>query len=336
MPGAGPGPRVDAVSPASAPSDPEPRDPEMAPAPERIVAVVVTFNRLRLLEVLVARLRTIDGLAEVLILDNASTDGTGQWLAEQPEGVAPAVRHRTLSHNRGGAGGFHAGLEWALERGADLVWLMDDDGLPDRDCLDLLLRHRGDLDFWGPLVVDEDDASRLVFPIRLPGGTRVVRDLGEVRAAARDGLIRDVVIPFNGVLVTRELVERVGLPREEFFIWGDDHEYRLRAERAGAREATVVDAVVRHPAVGDLGTPMMFGRTTYNHSPSDLKHYCMARNNLLNLREYRGRPHALAFVAKTAWFYTFTRPSLARLRLSAQAMRAGRRGDFSGHERFLA
>ena len=58
----------------------------------------------------------------------------------------------------------------------------------------------------------------------------------------RDGLIRDVVIPFNGVLVTRELVERIGLPREEFFIWGDDHEYRLRAERAGARIATVVGA----------------------------------------------------------------------------------------------
>ena len=44
------------------------------------------------------------------------------------------------------------------------------------------------------------------------------------------------MIPFNGVLVTRELVERIGLPREEFFIWGDDHEYRLRAERAGARD----------------------------------------------------------------------------------------------------
>jgi rhamnopyranosyl-N-acetylglucosaminyl-diphospho-decaprenol beta-1,3/1,4-galactofuranosyltransferase len=144
-----------------------------------------------------------------------------------------------------------------------------------------------------------------------------------------------VVIPFNGVLVTRELVDRIGLPREEFFIWGDDHEYRLRAERAGGRVATVVGARVSHPSVGELGTPMMFGRTTYNHSPSDLKHYCMARNNLLNLRDYRGWPHAFAFVAKTAWFYTLTRPSLARLRLSAGAMRAGLRGDFTGHERFL-
>jgi rhamnopyranosyl-N-acetylglucosaminyl-diphospho-decaprenol beta-1,3/1,4-galactofuranosyltransferase len=80
---------------------------------------------------------------------------------------------------------------------------------------------------------------------------------------------------------------------------------------------------------------MMFGRSTYNHSPSDLKHYCMARNNLLNLRDYRGWSHALAFVAKTVWFYTFTRRDPARLRMSLAAMRDGLRGDFTGHERFL-
>jgi rhamnopyranosyl-N-acetylglucosaminyl-diphospho-decaprenol beta-1,3/1,4-galactofuranosyltransferase len=184
-------------------------------------------------------------------------------------------------------------------------------------------------------VVDEDDQDRLVFPIRLPGRATVVHRMAEVRAAARDGVIREVVIPFNGVLVTRELVERIGLVREEYFIWGDDHEYRLRAEKAGARIATVTDARVLHPAVGDLGTPMMFGRSTYNHTPSDLKHYCMARNNLVNLRDYRGWPHALAFVAKTLWFYSFTRRDPGRLRLSLAGMRAGLRGDFTGHERFL-
>jgi rhamnopyranosyl-N-acetylglucosaminyl-diphospho-decaprenol beta-1,3/1,4-galactofuranosyltransferase len=174
-----------------------------------------------------------------------------------------------------------------------------------------------------------------VFPIRPPGGTRVVHRLADVRSAARDGRIDDIVIPFNGVLVTRELVERIGLPRAEYFIWGDDHEYRLRAEAAGARIATVVGAQVRHPSVGSLGTPMMFGRTTYNHSPSDLKHYCMARNNLLNLREYRGWPHALAFVAKTLWFYTFTKPSPGRIGLSMRAWSAAVRGDFTGHRRYL-
>ncbi len=301
---------------------------------QQIIAVVVTFNRLPLLRRLIERLHTIAGLREVLIIDNASTDGTGEWLrSDEPSGQI-SVQHRTLSTNRGGAGGFHDGLAWAIDQGADLVWMMDDDGLPDPDCLERLLAHR-DLDFWGPAVVDEDDPERLVFPIRLPGGTKVVHRMADVVAAATDGLIRDVVIPFNGVLVTAELVDRIGLPREEFFIWGDDHEYRLRAEEAGGRVATVVDTAVRHPSVGDLGTPMMFGRTTYNHSPSELKHYCMARNNLVNLRDYRGSAHALAFVVKTGWFYTITRPDLARLRLSVVAMLAALRGDFTGHQRFL-
>lgn len=299
----------------------------------RVTAVVVTYDRLPLLRTLLARLAEVPGLDEVLVLDNASTDGTGAFLAGLDG--RDGVQARTLRTNTGGAGGFHDGLAWAVERDADLVWLMDDDGLPDADCLELLLRHRGELDFWGPVVVDEADPERLVFPIRLPGGTRTVRRMTDVADAAVDGLIRDVVIPFNGVLVTRDLVQRIGLPRAEFFIWGDDHEYRLRAERAGGRVATVVGARVLHPSVGELGAPMMGGRTTYNHSPSDLKHYCMARNNLLNLRDYRGWPHALAFVLKTLWFYTVTRRDPARVRLSLGAMRDGLRGDFTGHRRFL-
>jgi rhamnopyranosyl-N-acetylglucosaminyl-diphospho-decaprenol beta-1,3/1,4-galactofuranosyltransferase len=314
--------------------------PDQRPDDRRVVAVVVTFNRRDLLARLLGVLRRTPGLAEVVVVDNASTDGTGDWLAtEATEATATdgvPVHVVTLPENRGGAGGFHSGLRVALERGADLAWLMDDDGVPEDGCLARLLEHDGELDFWGPVVVDEDDPDRLVFPIRLPGGTRTVRRMDEVAAAAVDGVIRDVVIPFNGVLVTRELVDRIGLPREEFFIWGDDHEYRLRAEQAGGRIATVVEVAVRHPNVGELGTPMMFGRTTYNHSPSDLKHYCMARNNTVNLRDYRGWPHVLAFLGKTLWFYAVTRPSAARLRLSAGAVLAGLRGDFTGHRRFLA
>jgi rhamnopyranosyl-N-acetylglucosaminyl-diphospho-decaprenol beta-1,3/1,4-galactofuranosyltransferase len=303
----------------------------------RIVAVVVTWNRSVLLERIVravaAQTRPPDLL---LVVDNASTDDTPAVSARLSAELALPMRVERLARNTGGAGGFHTGMAAACDEGADLLWLMDDDGVPPPSCLADLLAHVDGHDFLGPAVVAEGAPDRLCFPIRLPGTARVVHALADVESASRDGLLPDVVIPFNGVLVTRELVDRIGLPREEFFIWGDDVEYLWRARRAGARVATVVSSHFAHPATDDLGTPMMFGRTTYNHSPSDLKHYCMVRNNVANLRAYRGWLGVLAFLVKTLWFYTLTRPRPARLRLSASGLAASLRGDFTGHERFLS
>jgi rhamnopyranosyl-N-acetylglucosaminyl-diphospho-decaprenol beta-1,3/1,4-galactofuranosyltransferase len=308
--------------------------PESSSAAPRTIAVVVTFNRRDLVTRLVATLDAGHVVPdEVVVVDNASTDGTAKAL-----GALDTVTPLTvieLAENTGGAGGFHTGLAAALERGADLVWLMDDDGTPAPDCLELLLPHLATHDFLGPAVVAEDAPDRLCFPIRVPGGSRVLTAVPDLEAAADGGLLEGVVIPFNGVLVTRALVERIGLPREEFFIWGDDVEYLWRARAAGARIATVVAARFAHPATDDLGTPLMFGRTTYNHSSSDLKHYCMCRNNVANLHEHHGFLGVLAFLVKTVWFYLFTRRDLARLRLSLGAMRDGWRGDFTGHRRFL-
>jgi rhamnopyranosyl-N-acetylglucosaminyl-diphospho-decaprenol beta-1,3/1,4-galactofuranosyltransferase len=312
--------------------------PEPSSDARRIIAVVVTFNRRDMVTRLVAALGAGTLVPdEVVVVDNASTDGTADALAAV-ETKAPLTVLR-LPENTGGAGGFHAGLGAAMDRGADLAWLMDDDGTPAADCLQSLLPHLDTHDFLGPAVVAEDDPGRLCFPIRVPGSSRVLHAVADLEAAAgaapSPGLLEGVVIPFNGVLVTRELVERIGLPREEFFIWGDDVEYLWRARAADARIATVVGSRFRHPSTDDLGTPLMFGRTTYNHSPSDLKHYCMCRNNVVNLRAHRGLAGVLAFVVKTLWFYTFTRRDPRRLRLSVEAMRAGWRGDFTGHRRFL-
>ena len=256
----------------------------------RIAAVVVTFNRLDLLQRLVGALADTDGLDEILVVDNASTDGTGEWL-RSAEADTERLHARHLADNTGGAGGFHEGLRWAVERGADLVWLMDDDGLPEPGCLRTLLAHDGDARLLGAggRRRDRSRAAGLPDPAARAAPGWCTR-WPTSAPPPTDGLIRDIVIPFNGVLLTRALVERIGLPRAEFFIWGDDHEYRLRAERSGARIATVVDARVRHPSVGALGTPMAFGRTTYNDTPSDLKHYCMARNNLRQPPRVRRAP----------------------------------------------
>ena len=302
----------------------------------RTVAVVVTWNRAGLLERI---LRAVDAQSlrpdATVVVDNASSDETPDLLTRLAGELEVPLVVRRLASNTGGAGGFAAGIAAALQEGAELLWLMDDDGVPPPGCLAALTPYAGALEFLGPVVVAEHDPARLCFPIRLPGSATVVRDVAEVARASRDGVVPDVVIPFNGVLVRRGLVERIGLPREEFFIWGDDVEYLWRARRAGARVGTVAAATFAHPATDDLGTPMLGGRTTYNHSPSALKHYCMVRNNVVNLREYVGLPGVAAFLLKTVWFYLVTRPDPGRLRLSAQALAAALRGDFTGHRRFL-
>ena len=244
-------------------------------------------------------------------------------------------RALTLPDNRGGAGGFHAGLQQAVDSGADLVWLMDDDGIPEPDCLKVLLDHE-DFDFWGPAVLAEQDPSRLCFPIRLPGRAAVVHRMAEVELAARDGVIADVVIPFNGVLVTRELVERIGTPREEFFIWGDDVEYLWRARRAGARTGTVVAARFLHPATDDLGH-------AHGVRPDDVQPQPQRPQALLHGAQQPGQPPRLPRLARSAGLRRQDRLVLlaspgrtpARLLLSARAMLAGLRGDFTGHRRYL-
>ena len=153
----------------------------------------------------------------------------------------------------------------------------------------------------GPAVVAEQDPSRLCFPIRLPG--RHARRAPDGRRRARPpstALIADVVIPFNGVLVTRELVERIGLPREEFFIWGDDVEYLWRARAAGARIATVVARAL--PAPGD-GRP----RHADDVRPDDVQPLALATSSTTAWPQQPAStcastrlPGALAFVVEDA------------------------------------
>ena len=75
-----------------------------------VMAVVVTFNRLDLLKQCVEALRAQTAPCHILIVDNASTDGTGQWAASQA-----GLSYRSTGSNLGGAGGFNRGMRWAAE-----------------------------------------------------------------------------------------------------------------------------------------------------------------------------------------------------------------------------
>ena len=102
-------------------------------------------------------------------------------------------------------------------------------------------------------------------------------------------MLREVVIPFNGEVVTRELVERIGLSAGGVLHRGDDVEYLWRAHRAGRAVATVVArSCATRPSTTSAADDVR--PDAYNDTPTDLKHYCMVRNNTINLREYSGWP----------------------------------------------
>ena len=216
---------------------------------ETVAVVVVTYNRADLLA------RMLDGLAAqtrrpdaVYIVDNASSDHTREVLERWHGGDLPLrVTHST--DNLGGAGGFHLGLRQAYGDGNDWIWLMDDDVVPAPDCLAVLLAQ----DEACLMAVREDTSGRLVEkaatrfdldnPLSLRPKTGMVETDYGTRAAMPERVELEIVA-FEGFLVRRDVVSRIGLPDPAYFIFYDDVDYAIRARRAGYRIWAVRDAVL--------------------------------------------------------------------------------------------
>lgn len=96
----------------------------------KIIAVVVTYNRLELLKRSMDCLRQNKPLSAIIVVNNGSTDGTREWLDKQDD---LTVIHQS---NVGGSGGFYTGIEAAYAKNADWIWCMDDDVFPRADCLE--------------------------------------------------------------------------------------------------------------------------------------------------------------------------------------------------------
>ena len=106
-----------------------------------VAAVVVTYNRKALLqECLEAILRQTAAVEKIILIDNASTDGTPEMLRESGLMDRPQMQYVRMVENTGGAGGFYEGLRIGRECGCKALWLMDDDTIPQEDALEKLLR----------------------------------------------------------------------------------------------------------------------------------------------------------------------------------------------------
>jgi rhamnopyranosyl-N-acetylglucosaminyl-diphospho-decaprenol beta-1,3/1,4-galactofuranosyltransferase len=194
-----------------------------------VTAVVVTYNRRDLLlEALAAVHAQSRAPDAVIVVDNASTDDTAAAVRTR----YPAARLAELGHNTGGAGGFAYGMALALADGADLVWLMDDDTVPEPDALRAMLEARRSHPDRSPALI----ASRVVWtdgrahPMNTPR-TKPFAGQAERLAAAAAGCLPIRSASFVSILVDAGECLRRGLPQADYFLWNDDFEFTTRLLR---------------------------------------------------------------------------------------------------------
>jgi GT2 family glycosyltransferase len=221
-----------------------------------VFAATVNWNRY---EDTVACVRSLERstypLARVVVLDNGSTDGSGDRLERDLQrGGVEVLRN---PRNEGFAGGANACLRHALAAGADLVFVVNNDTEVDSECVRLLveaLASDTEAALAGPAILfhSRPDCvwqgggrfSRLRAGIVVPGKGRRAAELP-------DRPERVSFLTWCAVLVTRRALERVGVLDPAYYFYYEDVDFSLRVREAGMRMTFVPRARVWHK-IGDV------------------------------------------------------------------------------------
>lgn len=244
-----------------------------------LAAVIVTYNRKNLLaeniEMLLKQSRYID---KIFVIDNCSTDGTYEFLCNKGWMASEQFKYIRTGSNIGGAGGFYTGTKAAYEAGADWIILMDDDGrAADENTVEELIKigevlHNRNAS-EGKLFINSlvQQGDLLSFKM---GSKYTVKEALE---AANNDILENEANPFNGTLLSRELVTAIGYPDREFFIKGDEVDYKQRAFNAGSYVCTAVNSRYIHPRP-ETHERVILGKKVPFFVEAPLKEYYAARN----------------------------------------------------------
>lgn len=214
----------------------------------------------------------------VLVIDNAGTPPVEIGTRQHP--FALRVERKTVNDGPGG------GWAWAIERylgdlDETFAWLLDDDLIPNPDCLELLYSRI------------QHSPVECVRPI--------------VHDAATDALRSSP--SWCGPLLGRQTLMALGAPRRDLVWWAEDAEYFMdRFEHHGFTQLTDETAVVRHNGVRRL------------NGTNPAKIYYETRNTVWLRTHVRGchkRPSKWSRLARSL-IVNFLRASRAKPRASAQ------------------
>ena len=190
---------------------------------QNIAAIVVTHNRKNMLKECIFKVLNQTQQCDIVIVDNASTDGTDQLVLEfQSE----RIYYHRLSQNTGGAGGFFEGILWAMCQKYEYFWLLDDDTFPEKTALEELVFASRKLEkkygFLSSVALWKDGTECKM------NRQVLSKHYYEYNNLIEEGIVLADQATFVSLFLHREVVAHVGLPIKEFFIWGDDVEYTRR------------------------------------------------------------------------------------------------------------
>lgn len=223
---------------------------------DSVCVVTVTYgNRLKYLEEVLEKLKEINEIRRVVIVDNGS----------DPEIVSndPRVKVIRFNENKGSALGFKTGIERAVKyNDCDFVWLLDDDNSPDNEALCCLLEKYKELSeqkksVFGLLSLRENrkdfvnvakyDNSNEIFPCANSFFGFHIKNIFKIIIKKLNGRFKNNVLPVNsyrelvkvpvayygGFFFHKSLISKIGLPNELFYLYCDDHEFTYRLNRHG-------------------------------------------------------------------------------------------------------
>lgn len=214
---------------------------------KKVMAIVVTYNRKELLqECITALLNQNYDNCDILVIDNNSIDGTEELIKTKFRN--PKVHYINTGANLGGAGGFNFGMKEAYNIGCDYMWIMDDDCIVNEDSLEKLLeadkKLNGDYGFLSSKVLWKDNTI-CTMNIQKKRFSRWLTNFEK-------NMQPIAMASFVSLLVKTSVVEEMGLPIKEFFIWTDDWEYTRRISRK-YKSYFISDSVVIHKSKDNRG-----------------------------------------------------------------------------------
>ena len=199
----------------------------------KTAVIIVTYNRIELLkECLACALNQTRPFSHIIVVNNASTDGTTEYL----NGVSKEQESLVVlnqEENLGGAGGFYKGFEYANAADYDWVLVIDDDAMIEPDYNEKLTDYGEDHPEVNALAGSVWTDNRMDFSHRRQLKSRLL--LVEIPVKS-DG-IKDFqceCATFCGLMIRGSVMRECGLPKREYFIWYDDSEYCLRLLPYGA------------------------------------------------------------------------------------------------------